>query len=194
MRPFLAGYVFIYLALAFGPTDLLAGLEAKEPAVSFQLQAGNRIEVTVYREEDLSGVYEIDPTGNLTFPLIGEIPAAGLEIEDFRALLVLKLKKYLVQPQVTVFRAEGSSKSISVLGHVQSPGVYEYQPGMTLMRVISASGGYAISANKKKTKIIRNRNGKKEVSTVNAMKIIDGTTNDPSVESGDIVFVPESIF
>ncbi len=161
---------------------------------AFQLQFGNRLKVTVYREEDLSGVYEIDPSGNLNFPLIGEIHAAGLEIEKLRQELTSGLKKYLVDPQVAISRAEDTAQSISVLGHVSKPGVYDYAPGSTLMRLISTAGGFSESANKRKIKIVRMVGREKKMIIVNSLDIINGSVDDPKLESSDIIFVPESIF
>lgn len=188
---------FIVVSVHFSPflaiPESLAANET-EQASSFQLQPGNRFEVIVYREEDLSGVYEIDPSGKLTFPLIGEIQAAGLNIESFRQQLISSLKKYLVNPQVSISRSEGTIKSISVLGHVVRPGTYDFIPGSTLMRLISTAEGFAESANKKKIKIVRIINGEKEVIIVNSVDIINGKQDDMKIEPGDIIYVPESIF
>ncbi len=161
---------------------------------SYQLQSGNRLQILVYREEDLSGTYEIDPSGKLTFPLIGEIQASGLQIEKLREELTSRLKKYLIDPQVSISRAEDTTKSISVLGHVTKPGVYDYAPGSTLMRLVSTAGGFAESANKRKVKIVRLVNGEKTVIEVNTSDIMNGSIDDPKLQSGDMIFVPESIF
>lgn len=182
-----------FLFFLFAANPAIAGIESSEPN-SFQLQTGNRLEIVVYREEDLSGVYEIDPSGNLTFPLIGEIQAAGLEVEKFREELNTRLKKYLVNPQISISRAEDTTKSISVLGHVTKPGIYDYAPGSTLMRLISAAGGFSESANKRKIKIVRLVSGEKKVILINSLNIINGSADDPKLESGDIIFIPESIF
>ena len=173
--------------------EALLQKEANEVS-SFQLQPGGRIDVSVYREEDLSGVYEVDPAGKINFPLIDEIQVAGLEIEKFREELTLRLKEYLVNPQVSVSRAEGNIKSISVLGRVTSPGIYDYIPGATLMRLISTAGGFAESAQTKKIRIIRMVGGVKQVMEVNASDIIKEGKKDPDIKPGDIIFVPESIF
>ena len=169
-------------------------VKVKESVSDYQLEPGNKLEINVYREEDLTGIYEIDPSGNLTFPLIGAIKTSGLSIEQFQAGLVEKLKKYLIDPQLSISRAQGSVRSISVLGHVKTPGIYDYVPGSTLMRLISAAGGFAESANKRKIKVIRIINETKNVIVVNGVDIIDGKTDDPTIEPGDIIFVPESIF
>jgi len=161
---------------------------------SFHLQPGDRLEVTVYREEDLSGVYEIDPSGILAFPLLGEIDVNGLRMDELLDRLTWNLKKYLINPHVTVSRAEGTIKSISVLGHVKEPDIFDYSPGITLMRVISQAGGFMRSSNKRKIRIVRTVDGTKEVFVVNANDIINGKQNDPRVEPGDMIFIPESIF
>ncbi len=190
--------IFFVLAAFYFPSHGLmastfAAKEVNEPS-SFQLQPGSRLKIVVYREADLSGEYEIDPAGNLSFPLIGDIKTAGLKIEQLSEQLTVKLKKFLINPQVSISRSEGTIKSISVLGHITKPGIYDYTPGSTLMRLISTAGGFAESANKKKIKIVRIIDGDKKVMIVNATDIINGQANDPNIESGDIIFVPESIF
>lgn len=184
---------FLYTSPAFTASELDFQKEINEVS-SFQVQPGDRLDVLVYREDDLSGVYEVDPAGRINYPLIGEIQAAGLEIEKFREALTVRLKEYLLNPQVSISRAEGNIKSISVLGRVSSPGIYDYIPGSTLMRLISTAGGFADSASKKKIRIIRMVNGAKQVMEVNASDIIKEGKKDPDIKPGDIIFVPESIF
>ena len=74
------------------------------------------------------------------------------------------------------------------------PGIYDFAPGSTLMRLISTAGGFAESANRKKIKIVRLVGGEKKVIVINTSDIINGNTDDPKIESGDIIFVPETIF
>lgn len=193
LNVFFSVLILFSLPSIFMPTQAFAEKAANESS-SFQLQPGNRLEILVYREDDLSGVYEIGPSGKLTFPLIGEVPAAGLEIDKLREELIARLKKYLVDPQLSISRAEDATKSISVLGHVMKPGVYDYAPGSTLMRLVSTAGGFAESANKRKVKIVRLIQGEKKVIEINSSDIMNGSIDDPKLESGDIIFVPESIF
>ena len=194
--PFYIVIVIISLFFCFSSIAMsnLFAAGGTQQQSSFQVQPGNRIEIVVYREDDLSGVYEIDPSGRLIFPLIGEIQVAGLEIEALRAELTSRLRKYLIDPQVSISRGEDAAKSISVLGHVEKPGTYDGAPGSTLMRLISTAGGFSESANKRKVKIIRMIEGKKKVIIINCLDIINGSKDDPPVGAEDIIFVPESIF
>lgn len=165
-----------------------------EGAADPPLQPGDRVQVTVFREEELSGPFEINSGGELIFPLVGEVQAAGLDLDELRLKLTAKLTKYLVEPQVRISRAESGGSSISLLGLAGSPGTYNYTPGLTLMRLISQGGGFAESANKRKIKIIRVIQGKRNVIIVNGLNIMNGEEDDVDVKPGDIVFVPESIF
>lgn len=196
-RFFLLIFAFAGFILQYPAFPLLAGKIAfakTEQSGSFQLQAGDRLEITVYREEDLSGVYEIDPAGSLTVPLVGEMHVAGLRVDELLERLKWNLKKYLVNPQVSISRAEATIKSISVLGQVKKPGAFDYDPGLTIMRLISRAGGFERAANKRKIRIVRMVNGKKESLIVNGAAIINGDEDDPAVEPGDMIFVSEAIF
>lgn len=186
-------FVVLFLTLSIVCSNT-QGFAAFEKEASFQLQRGDRVEVTVYREDDLTGTYEIDPSGVLTFPLIGELQVSGLRIDELIELLTTKLRKYLISPQVRVSRAEGTIKSISVLGRVMEPGAFDFSPGLTLMRLISQAGGFGLSANKRKVRLVRMINGKKESSIINTQKIIKGDAQDPALKPGDMVFVAEAIF
>ena len=161
---------------------------------SFQLQEGDRLEIDVYREHDLSGTYEIDPAGTLNFPLVGEMKVAGLRVAELHDQLTERLKKYLVHPQVSISRAEAKNKSISVLGHVKRPGAFDYDPGLTVMRLISQAGGFERSANKRKIRIVRMVKGVKKSIIINGLAIINGDEDDPDAQPGDMVFVTEAIF
>lgn len=158
------------------------------------LQPGERLQIIIYGEKDLSGVYKIDPRGNLVFPLIGKMPVGGLRIEELVGRLNWNLRKYLVDPQVNISKASANFQSITVLGHVKNPGNFDYQPGLTLIRLISQAGGFEAGANRRKIQILRIVNGKKQVIFANGSNIIKGKEDDPEVEAGDLISIPESIF
>lgn len=169
-----------------------SGLTAKSD--SYRVQPGDLLDIKVFREADLTGAYQVDPKGELSFPLVGRISVQGSSLSELREQVTQGLRKYLVNPQVTISRTESTIKSISVLGHVKNAGRYDYSPGSSLMRVISEAGGFTPSANRKKIRIVRVEDGKKTSIIVNAVDIIDGKSDDRELEAGDMIFVPESIF
>lgn len=189
LKDLLCGMVFAALFVETG----FAGMKTEEQSLS-PLQAGERLQIAVYGEKDLSGVYRIDSHGNLTFPLIGKMPVGGLEMGEVVERLNWNLKKYLVDPEVTISKASVNFQAITVLGHVKNPGNFEYRPGLTLMRLISQAGGFESGADRRKIRIVRIINGKKKVIFANGSKIVKGKEDDPEVEPGDLISIPESIF
>jgi polysaccharide export outer membrane protein len=83
----------------------------------------------------------IDMAGNIRLPLVGQVRAAGLTVEQLENELTAKLKTIVQEPEVTVGIAEFKSQPVSVMGAVKTPGVYQVQGRKNLIEVLSASGG-----------------------------------------------------
>ncbi len=91
------------------PKTVLKNVAPAAPAargkISPVMRPGENLEITVWREKDLSGTYQIDDRGEISFPLIGRVKADGLLPSELRAQIAARLKDgYLVKPQVTVLR------------------------------------------------------------------------------------------
>src|SRR5437899_147388 len=110
----------------------------EEPPVG----AEDLLEISVFEIPDLTRTVRVSEHGTISLPLLGEIPVGGLtpmELED--ALREALSKKYLENPQVSVFVQEHGSKKVSVLGAVGKPGVYEMLGARTLLQILSEAGG-----------------------------------------------------
>jgi polysaccharide biosynthesis/export protein len=92
-------------------------------------------------EEMGNASLRIDPAGNIDLPLVGPAHVAGLTISQFRALLVEKFRKYVLDPVVTVAVVEFHSQPVTVVGSVNSPGVHQIEGPKRLLEVISIAGG-----------------------------------------------------
>ncbi len=67
------------------------------------LRSGDRLKITVFRENDLSGIYQINDKGKITFPLLGQVDAAGMKKSELQNKVTSALEKgYLVKPEVNV--------------------------------------------------------------------------------------------
>jgi len=109
-------------------------------ATSMQLQAGEKIRVTVYGETSLSGDYPIDANGFVSLPLVGAIRADGLSASELENRLSEKFRsQYLRSPKVTVIVVE--YLPIYIIGEVQRPGVYPYNSRLNILRAIAVAGG-----------------------------------------------------
>jgi protein involved in polysaccharide export with SLBB domain len=104
------------------------------------LQRGDKIKITVFGEDRLSGEYEIDPAGFVSLPLAGTVKAAGLSKQQLERALAAKFKsEYLRDPKVTVDVT--SFKPFYILGEVGKPGEYPFKGGLNVLSAIALAGG-----------------------------------------------------
>lgn len=155
------------------------------------IHESDKIGIEVYHEEDLSGTFVVDSSGKINYPLLGQIYAKGLSLEELRAYLVEKLSAdYIVNPQIQIVFLESPNKSIAILGQVARPGNYILIAKSTLVRMISQIGGFLPEASTSNVSIVRtDPQGKKAANVVNVSKIMAGEAEDFALEPGDLVFV-----
>ena len=149
----------------------------------YTLGSGDRLKVTVFGEPDLSREFQIDGGGNISFPLIGQLPVKGLTIQQVEKRMIDKLKDgYLMDPNVTVEVL--NYRPFYILGEVSKPGQYEYVNGITLYNAVAMAGGYTYRARQNQAQITR---GNPEV-------IIDNAEHATIILPGDIINIRERFF
>jgi protein involved in polysaccharide export with SLBB domain len=150
----------------------------------YKLDIGEKIRVVVSGEDKLSGEFTVDPTGNIAFPLVGKIQAAGLSAKDLEESLSGRLKgRYLVSPHV--FVEVLSHRPFYVMGEVRTVGEYVYKPGLNVVTAILLAGGYGPRASTNVVYIKRASGGEE--------KEFPALASIP-VHPGDIIRVPERYF
>lgn len=168
-------------------------VEVKDVRVSeFVLGAGDTIEISVYRQDDLKKAVKIDSSGMIMFPLIGDVKAAGKDIFKLREEMQKSLSKYLVDPQVTISVTAVQSQKIMVLGEVKSPGIFTLDSELSVMEAITKAGGMTVDAKMSNVLLIRRGKGKPEVDSLDLKKAFkDGDlSQNMALQSGDIVYLP----
>jgi len=152
------------------------------------------VEVRVFGEPDLTGVYWVAPEGFVDFPLCGRVAVVGLSPSGAADALTACLKKgFLRRPQVTVLIKEFNSKKVFVFGEVTKPGALAYEEGMTIVHALSEAGGFTRTASKNAVNITRIVDGREKRLAVKVEDIFIGREKNVPVLPGDIIFVPESI-
>ncbi len=113
-----------------------------EPSGSYELGPGDEI---VIRGVEIPEIAEkpvrIDTSGYISLPLVGRVRASGSTVEALEASLAVRLKAFLIRPEVSVAVTEFRSQPVSVLGAVRAPGVYQLHGYKTLIEVLSLAGG-----------------------------------------------------
>jgi len=151
---------------------------------AYRLDTGDKLRVFVYGQPNLSRLYNVDQSGNISVPLIGNIRARGLTTPQLEGAIRNRLSQGLVRdPQVTVDVQQ--NRPFFILGEVRSPGQYPYVTGMTAEMAVAIAGGFGERANERKVRLTRRSGGFNEV--------IDVTT-DTELEPGDTVYVYERFF
>lgn len=118
------------------------------------------IEITVWGQQDLQRQVAVSLDGMITFPLIGEVKAAGKSPQDLEKSLAAKLANgYLVNPQVTVNVKEYKSQKVYIMGEVKNPGTYPVTKKNDLLYTLSLAGGFTPNAGND-VLVVRPKNGK----------------------------------
>jgi len=157
------------------------------------LAANDLLEVRVYQEADLSGVYRVSPDGAINFPLCGKVQVGGFTAAEAGDAITACLKKdYLRRPQVSVLVKEFNSKKVFVFGEVSKPGAYAFEEGMTIIHAVSQAGGFVKTASKNSVNVTRVVNGQEIKVPVKVEDIVIGREKNFALQPGDIIFVPES--
>lgn len=174
---------------------------AREPSSSvpdsvvFTLCPADKVNINVWRNSELSGTVQIDPSGNIQFPLIGEVRASGLTISQLRHEIELRLTRYLINPKVDISVSSLAGQQAYVLGEVQSPGALTLDRSMLVWEAIVNAGGFTEDANTRKAVLVRHGQDGTTVMVLstrimrNSRKKRDKMT---LLRRGDIVYVPRS--
>jgi polysaccharide export outer membrane protein len=165
------------------------------PAADVTLGVDDVFEVRVYGEADLSNVYRVTPDGSIGFPLIGKVPVVGRAPGDVAREIESRLgKKYLQNPQVTIFVREYKSRRFSVYGQVQRPGTFAFEEGITIIEAIAMAGGFTPMAAENDVQVSRAERGRDTTLKVRVVDVREGKAPAVPIKPGDKVFVPERFF
>jgi protein involved in polysaccharide export with SLBB domain len=161
------------------------GTAAASDHSDYRLGAGDKVRISVFGEETLSGEFLVPGgVGTISFPLIGDVRASGLTVGELQSEIVGKLKPdYLKDPRVTVEVL--NYRPFYILGEVGKPGEYPYTNGLTVLNAVATANGFTYRANTHNVYIKRAGTGE-EIQ----MKL-DAST---SVEPGDTIRIGERFF
>ena len=149
-----------------------------------KLEPGDKIKVSVYGEDKLSGDYQLDQSGLISLPLAGTVKAVGLTQSELEQELGKKFRsEYLKNPKVTVVIT--SLQPFYLMGEVERPGEYPYRSGLNVLTAMAGAGGPTYRASRTTVQI--QRRGE------TSMREYPISTTVP-ILPGDIIKVPERYF
>jgi len=183
----------IFLALLLAIASLPATADEAPAAVErYRIQPGDVLMVSVWKEQDLQSEVLVQPDGGLSFPLAGEVMAAGKSIADLRTELAARLEHYIPKPVVTVAVRTIGGNRIYVLGKVLRPGEYPFSKPVDVMQALSLAGGTAPFAAVNDIVVLRRENGEQQSIRFRYAEVERGRELAQNIllKSGDTVVVP----
>lgn len=165
---------------------------AQAAATEYALHAGDTIEVSVWKELDLQRQVIVRPDGKFSFPLAGELQAAGRTPTEIRLEIENRLKVYIPEPVVTVTVLEVGGNRIYVIGQVKKPGTFVMNPQLNVVQALSLAEGTTPFAKLDDIIVIRGAGGSQRVLPFRYSQIASGKELEQNIllESGDVVLVP----
>jgi polysaccharide export outer membrane protein len=169
--------------------SLLMLTQASAKLEDYRLGAGDLVKIAVFDHDELGVDARISQSGNITFPLIGQVLVAGLSTREAELLVARRLIEggFVKQPQVSVLVSEYQSQKVSVMGQVAKPGQYPLDASKKVLDALALAGGVLNDTAADEVTLVR-ANGSRVV--IDLQTLFDG---DPAVnlvvQDGDTVFV-----
>jgi len=171
--------------------DSSSGLPMSVAGPSYLIGADDVLLVSVWKEPDLTMTVPVRPDGNISLPLLNDVPAAGLSPRQLAASITEKLKKYVADPRVTVIVTQINSQKVYVTGEVLHTGAIQLLPHMTVLQAL-ADAGFTQFANTKGIYVLREDGGQQQKIRVNYKRLVKGQAIDQNIllKPGDTIVVP----
>lgn len=150
------------------------------------------IQVSVWKNPDLSMTVPVRPDGKISLPLIDDVQAAGMSPTQLKTLLTTRWSEFLSAPEVSVIVKEINSLKVYLVGEVARPGELKLKDRTRLLQAISLAGGFTAFADEDKIVVLR-RDPEGEIRLeINVKKIVSGERPEDNVilHPGDTIFVP----
>lgn len=172
------------LALFFFWSLFSCAQEGNLSMSQYQLGSGDRINISVFGQDDLSMEIRLPDVGTINYPFLGELKLVGMTAAEVESLIYDGLLgDYLVNPSVSVSIVE--YRPFFIDGEVKRPGGYPYQPGLSVNKAAALAGGYTERANKDKITIVRETDGQQFEFSVSVTDML---------QPGDIVTINQRFF
>jgi len=158
---------------------------------AYLLHAGDKLQVSVWREDNLQRDLLVLPDGSISFPLVGRVEVAGLSTPAVEKAIAAKLGTYISDPVVTVTVTSIDGNRVFVIGKVNHPGSYILSGPLTVLQALSLAGGFTRFADEGDIKVLRHDGSVRflhfDYGDLASGK--DGKADIP-LQAGDVVLVP----
>ena len=166
---------------------------AKAGPNEYKIGAGDKLEITLWKEPDLSRPEVLVRTdGKISYPLLNDVQAAGLTPLEMKRNMEAGLKEFISNPYVTITVKSPASQKIYILGEVLKTGEYPLTKNLTVLQAFALAGGFTEWASKKEIILMRKEGGKENIYRINYKNIIKGKdlSQNLKLKADDTIIVP----
>jgi polysaccharide export outer membrane protein len=185
MKRFTSSVAFSALIIIF-----ISNAYAAEKA--YHIGPGDLIEISVWKDPDLSRTLVVPPDGIIAFPLINAINVTHLTVAELKNIVTQKLSEFVPDATVTVMLTEINSLKAYVIGKVQKPGEFPISLESNVMQILSQAGGLTPFASDGNIKILRQKGDKIIKIPFDYGEVEKGKNLEQNIllQPGDVVVVP----
>ena len=180
------------LFIAFSTIIIIVAGSVGVYAQSFHVGPGDVLEVSVWRDENLSRELVVTPDSILSFPLIGDFNVANMSVADIRKVITKKLAEYVPDASVAVMVKQINSLKVYVIGQVKSPGVFPITMETRVMQALAMAKGLTPFAAERDIHILRYEGGTSKKIGFDYKEVVKGNNlgQDILLKTGDVIVVP----
>jgi len=163
-----------------------------ESVPAYRISPEDVLNISVWREEDMQREVVVRPDGGISFPLAGDIRAAGRTPQELEVEITKRLKKYIPDAVVTISMTQVQGLRIYVTGKVRGPGQFRIGRYIDVLQAITLAGGLTPFADMSDIRIMRRTGNKVEVLKFNYAQVEKGKNLEQNIilQTDDVVVVP----
>ncbi len=173
------------------PAPVTSAVPGVDP-LTYRVGPEDVLEVSVWKEEGLKKELLVRPDGGASYPLIGEVQAAGKTVLEIREEIGKRLEKFIPDPVVSVAILKVGSHRVYVIGKVLKPGDFPVGRYIDVLQALSMAGGLTPFADANAIRVMRRENGKQILLPFEYNRVVRGDKLDQNIQlrAGDVVVVP----
>jgi polysaccharide export outer membrane protein len=173
------------------PTSVSSQVAGIDPS-TYRVGAEDVLEISVWREDTLKKEALVRPDGGISYPLIGEVQAAGKTVLEIQEEISKRLEKFIPDPAVSVAILKVGSQRIYVIGKVNKPGDFPVGRYVDVLQALSMAGGLTPFADANDIRVMRREGERQVVLPFEYSRVVRGQKLDQNVQlrAGDVVVVP----
>ncbi len=152
---------------------------------AYRLGVSDQVRLLTFGEESLSEIFRVNDAGNIALPLLGPTRAQGLTTDELTRAITAELGRRGLVRDASVSVEVVEYRPVFVLGEVNRPGQYPFQPGMTVLSVAAVAGGFTYRAVQDQAAVVRLIQGKPMEGRATPLTLL---------RPGDVVTIYERLF